>query len=53
MDRMFDDMEKHPEDFRNNWELDCEFVLWSRRLILPDLWLAFLANARKADHVPS
>ena len=29
MDRMFDDMEKHPEDFRNNLELDCEFVLWN------------------------
>ena len=29
MERMFDDMEKHPEDLRNNRELDCEFVLWN------------------------
>ena len=23
MERMFDDMEKHPKDSRNNWEIDC------------------------------
>ena len=27
MERMFDDMEKHPEDSRNNWEMDCESSL--------------------------
>ena len=29
MERMFDDMEKHPEDSRNNWEMDCESYLCS------------------------
>ena len=27
MERMFDDMEKHPEDSRNNREMDCESSL--------------------------
>ena len=51
MERMFDDMEKHPEDSRNNREMDCESFLWNERLILSDLWLAFLAFTRKANRV--
>ena len=31
MERMFDDMEKYPEDPRNNREMDCESSLWSEQ----------------------
>jgi hypothetical protein len=30
MEMTFDDMEKHPKDSRNIWEMDCESYLWSQ-----------------------